>query len=283
LRAFLERINGGPMKIVKKIILKLLSKFGYKIIRINASDVKFENFKNLTEAYEKIFIETRDTKLIKRDEIRPKLLARLLGTPPSEAYFIIEALAKIEMLDGDVCEFGVAQGATSALIANEIKKQDKNLHLFDSFEGLPKPSNKDQLKDDVFSLGNIEAYAGSMSLPEEMVISRLKEISFPESRYIIHKGFIKELIQNDKKMPTKVSFAYLDFDFYEPTKTVLDFLDKVTPSDAIIIVDDYNYFSTGVKTVVDEFVKSKNANKHTYDLQIPDIEYGYFVILIKRG
>ena len=122
-----------------------------------------------------------------------------------------------------------------------------------------------------------------MSLPEEMVISRLKEISFPESRYIIHKGFIKELIQNDKKMPTKVSFAYLDFDFYEPTKTVLDFLDKVTPSDAIIIVDDYNYFSTGVKTVVDEFVKSKNANKHTYDLQIPDIEYGYFVILIKRG
>jgi hypothetical protein len=176
----------------------------------------------------------------------------------------------------------VAQGSTSALIANEIKKQDKKLHLFDSFEGLPRPSSKDQLKVDIFSLGSIKAYTGTMSCSETMVISRLKELSFPENRYIIHKGFIEELIQKDKKMPEKVSFAYVDFDFYEQIMIALNFLDKVTATGAIIIVDDYDYFSTGSKIAVDEFVKGKNVNRKIYDVEIPDSAYGYFAILTKK-
>lgn len=207
----------------------------------------------------------------------------LIGTLPGEAYFIIEALAKSKKIDGDICEFGVAQGSTSALIANEIKKQDNILHLFDSFEGLPRPSSKDQLKNDIFSLGNIKAYTGTMSCSETMVMSKLKELSFPENRYIIHKGFFtEELIQRDKKMPEKVSFAYVDFDFYEPIMTALNFLDKVTASGAIIIVDDYDYFSTGSKIAVDEFVKRKNLNRKIYDIEIPDPTYGHFVILTKK-
>ena len=83
-------------------------------------------------------------------------------------------------MDGDVCEFCVAQGETSALIANEISGcLEKILHLFDSFEGLPKPSDKDKLKDDIFALGNIDKYAGTMKCPEAMVLSRLAAISFP--------------------------------------------------------------------------------------------------------
>jgi hypothetical protein len=35
---------------------------------------------------------------------------------------------------------GIAQCATSALIANEISSSKKNLWLFDSFKGLPKPT-----------------------------------------------------------------------------------------------------------------------------------------------
>jgi hypothetical protein len=267
---------------LKKFIRKILSNFGFKLIKTNVPEVRFENFINLAQAYEKKLNEISGTKFIKYDEIRPKLLGRLLGTPPSEAYFIIEALEKSKTINGDICEFGVAQGSTSALIANEIKKQDKKLHLFDSFEGLPRPSSKDQLKVDIFSLGNIKAYTGTMSCSETMVISRLKELSFPENRYIIHKGFIEELIQKDKKMPEKVSFAYVDFDFYEPIMIALNFLDKVTASGAIIIVDDYDYFSTGSKIAVDEFVKGKNVNRKIYNIEIPDSTYGHFAILTKK-
>jgi hypothetical protein len=242
--------------------------------------IHFDNFQNLTMAYEKIF--DNDHKLILPNKTRPKLLARLLGTLPSEAYFIIQSIAKCKDIVGDVCEFGVAQGETSALIANEIFEfSHKKLHLFDSFEGLPKPSAKDKLKDDIFLLGNIEAYTGTMSFPEDMVRNRLHAISFPSKRYVIHKGFIEQLIYNDKSLPQKVCFAYLDFDFYEPIKIALEFLDTVISNGEIIIVDDYDFFSTGVKIAVDEFLESRASSCSDYDFFVPDACFGKFAILTR--
>src|SRR5665647_1170768 len=52
----------------------------------------FCNFVNLAQAYEQRLNGSGN--LIVANEIRSKLLARLDGTPPSEAYFIVHALAK---------------------------------------------------------------------------------------------------------------------------------------------------------------------------------------------
>jgi len=268
------------MNFAEKII-KLFASLCYSINRYDENTVRFECFKNLSNAYE-ILLNNSNNNKIEQNDTRSKLLARLQGTPPSEAYFIIESLANTRMVTGDVCEFGVAQGLTSALIANEIVKSNKVLHLFDSFEGLPKPSNKDELKDDIFSLGKIEAYKGTMACPENMVISNLKDISFDENRYEIHKGFIEELIHYDKNLPKKVSFAYLDFDFYEPIKIVLNFLDTVTEKGSIIMVDDYDFFSTGVKKAVDEFILEKNKQAKIYGIFIPDKRFGCFAIIIRN-
>ena len=272
------------MKIIKKTIRKILAALGYELTRSSypTAETRFNNFVNLAQAYEQRLNETE--KLILPNEIRHKLLARLLGTPPSEAYYIIQALARCKDVDGDLCEFGVAQGETSALIANEVAlSSDKILHLFDSFEGLPKPSEKDVLINDIGSMGSIEAYSGTMSCPENKVRNRLKTIAYPADRYIIHKGFIEQLIGNDKKLPKKVSFAYVDFDFYEPIKLSLEFLHQVTPSGAIIIVDDYYFFSAGSKIAVDEFIEDKNSSEICYECFVPDIIYGHFAILTKKA
>ena len=267
---------------IKNIIRRILSKFGFEIRRIEGPHARYENFLNLSRAYEYKLNETNDI-IIKNDQ-RPKLMARLLGTPPSEAYFIVQALAHCREIKGDICEFGVAQGETSALIANEMMQdENKLLHLFDSFEGLPKPSEKDILKDDIFQLGSMEAYQGEMSCPEDMVISRLKAVGFPSKRYRIHKGFIEDVINNRGVLPQEVSFAYVDFDFYEPIKVALEFLHEVTPVGAMIVVDDYNYFSTGSKTALDEFLNEKNSGSLIYDCEIPNEEYGYFAILTRVG
>ena len=270
------------MKIIKQALRKTLAAFGYEILPAGVPKVRFENFANLALAYEHSI--SRSGVILLPNEIRPKLLARLLGTPPSEAYFILQALAKCKDLPGDVCEFGVAQGETSALIANEIASQgSKRLHLFDSFEGLPQPTDKDKLIDDIFSLGSIEAYAGTMSCPEDMVKSRMKAIGFPESRFVIHKGFIEMLIDSGAELPKDVSFAYVDFDFYEPILIALNYLHEVTPKGAIIIVDDYDFFSTGSKSAVDEFMASKNIIGKNYECFIPDKTLGYFVVLQKTS
>ena len=270
------------MKIVKNAIKQILAAFGYEPRRSANITVCYENFVNLTKSYEQKLND--DDAYILPNEVRPKLLARLLGTPPSEAYFIVQALSKCKNVSGDVCEFGVAQGETSALIANEIAQHgNKRLHLFDSFEGLPKPSAKDQLKDDIFSLGNIEAYAGTMNCPEDMVRTRLEAIAFPTTRYIIHKGFIEKSIYNKEALPKEVCFAYVDFDFYEPIKIALDFLHGVSPSGAIFIVDDYDFFSTGAKTAVDEFINAHATTGTTYECLVPDTIFGHFAVLTKKG
>jgi len=105
-------------------------------------------------------------------------MTQLKGTPPSEALHLVWHLNRVLHLEGDVCEFGIAQGATSALIANEIRGTEKELWLFDSFEGLPMPTGKDILIDDIFSLGSIEKYQGTMACGQEQVIGRLNSISF---------------------------------------------------------------------------------------------------------
>lgn len=271
------------MRIVKRIVKRLISDLGYEIRSRKEVLVRFDNFRNLATAYEFLLNRTTGDNPVLQDKTRQKLLARLLGTPPSESYAIVEALVRTKTLDGDVCEFGVAQGETSALIANEILPTGKILHLFDSFEGLPEPSGKDRLIDDIFSLGSIQAYAGRMSCPEGMVVSRLSEISFPSSRYCIHKGFIEDLIRVDDNLPGEVSFAYVDFDFYEPTKIALRFLHNVTQLGGIIIVDDYNFFSTGPKTALDEFVKEKDPVHKTYEVMIPDRRIGCFAVLTRKS
>jgi hypothetical protein len=219
--------------------------------------------------------------MIPPNENRATMMTKLLGTHLPEAYFIIEAIAKTNVVLGDVCEFGVAQGKTSALIANEIRKTDKKLHLFDSFKGLPKPTAKDKLKDDIFGLGTIEEYEGKMNCNKQLVVQHLKEIPFNNQRYVIHEGFIEKLIREDNNFPYKVSFAYIDFDFYEPILIALNFLHNVTSQGGIFIIDDYDYFSTGVKSAIDEFISDKNKIEKYYDIEIPEKCFGSFVILYK--
>jgi len=71
--------------VLKRAIKRLFSALGYGIVRQD-DFARIDNFVNLVGAYEQLLNESRGQKLVGSDENRPKLLARLLGTPPSEAY-----------------------------------------------------------------------------------------------------------------------------------------------------------------------------------------------------
>lgn len=268
------------MSPLKRFVRRLFERAGYRLIPSSSRWIESEKLEGLAQAYEGRLNEIE--RLIPPNALRIKLLTRLLGTPVAEAYYIIQGLARTKHLEGSVCEFGVAQGETSALIANEIHSGSKALHLFDSFEGLPAPTEEDQLKDDIFALGSMAAYAGTMSCSEEMVRVRLNAISFPPDRTVIHKGFIEPVLKANQLLPSKVSFAYVDFDFYEPIKVTLNFLDHVVEPGSVIVVDDYDFFSTGAKTATDEFLADKNRENVRYEIVVPEKRYGYFAILTRR-
>lgn len=261
---------------LKSLFKKILKSKGYYL---SLSDPSGNN-KN-TQPLAELIILARNSILpdlpVDNNEWRLELLHKLIGTNPTEALYIIDAISKVSMISGDVCEFGIAQGATSALIANELRNGNKKLWLFDSFKGLPKPTDKDKLIDDFFNLGDIHAYEGSMAFDVYRVKDRLREISIDEKNINIVAGFIEETINNNQ-LPEQVSFAYVDFDFYEPIKIALNYLHRVVAAGGIIIVDDYDFFSTGAKTAVDEFMAEYTD---AYNLLVPQKELGHFAVLTK--
>lgn len=258
------------------LISKLIAKRGWIISRINEQNPYLVQYKTVIEEMQGCFSELIFPELPPCDR-RVELMAKLIGTQVSEAMYILEFLHKSLKLEGDVCEFGVAQGATSALLANEIRTTQKNLWLFDSFKGLPKPTEKDLLINDIFNLGSIDKYEGTMCHQIDEVKSRLKEISFPFSRVQIVPGFIEDTI-NYANLPNKVCFAYMDFDFYNPTLIALKFLDKHLLSGGIAIVDDYGFFSSGVKTAVDQIMQERLGY---FEMALPYKFAGHFCILRK--
>lgn len=260
-------------KLLKRSLLRLVTRQGKNIL------ISREKFNEQLIAYEYQLDRSGDLPISSQTKERYDLVTRLQGTQFGEAYEIISALHKTSHMSGAVCEFGVAQGETSALIAHEIASDGRDLHLFDSFEGLPRPTEQDQLKDDIFNLGSMDAYEGQMSVPIEAVKSRLKDIGFPEGRTIIHKGFFNDIINEPKQMPAEISFAYVDFDLYEPIKEVLNFVKSTIQVNGIIIVDDYDWFSTGAKTAVDEFLTKENAVKTVYNFEVASNLLGHFCIL----
>lgn len=233
-------------------IKSLLNKFTYK----NDFLLLKKNFNELISyEIEKLYSKTKiekDHKIGLIDNLK-----ELLGTSIVEGLIIIESLLKTKNIVGDVCEFGVAQGKTSKLIANVIKKSSKRIFLFDSFQGLPKPSIHDELIDDIFNLGKIEVYEGKMSHSKKKVKNELKKIKFPKNRIVINEGFFNKNSAENFKYPKKISFAYIDFDFYQPIIDVLKIIEKKLVKNSIIIVDDYDFFSSGVKKAVDEWLRDK--------------------------
>lgn len=89
------------------------------------------------------------------------------------------------------------------------------------------------------------------------------------------------MLTTSTSLPSKVSFAYVDFDFYEPILLALNFIHPIMDPGGIMIVDDYNFFSTGSKTEVDEWVAEQNATSPVYELTVPDEALGYFAVLRK--
>lgn len=213
---------------------------------------------------------------LRDDNQRFVQLAKLIGTSISEGLFACDQLNRALSTLGDVCEFGVAQGATSALLANELKETDRKLWLYDSFEGLPPPSREDILINDIFNLGSMEKYAGTMACGENDVRSRLAEAGVPENRYQIVKGYFSN--GPETKGPDTISFAYVDFDFYKPILEALEFIDARAPSGCRVIVDDYGWFSAGAQKAVDEFV-SRNSDK--WKMMLPPEFCGKFCMLRK--
>jgi O-methyltransferase len=245
-----------PMSILRSTASKVLGRLGY----VAVPHQEWQHLRTMRSVHKGDVVEIEELYRhfvfpdLPRDARRADALHDLHGTTVGEAIYIVHHLHRALAVAGDVCEFGCKEGATSRLLAQEIlPHRDRTLWLFDSFEGLPEPSEKDRLIDDIAGLGSITAYRGHMRATADQVRDKLAEVPFPPERTRLIKGWIGETLATPD-VPTSVCFAYVDFDFYEPIRDALAFLGRTMPPGGRIVVDDYGFFSEGAQVAADEFV-----------------------------
>lgn len=143
---------------------------------------------------------------------------------------LLDRLVDTKLVDGAVLELGCHMGLTSVYIRRVLDrlKSKKEMHVYDSFEGLPEKKLEDT------TATNARFLNGSMSVNEEALIEKFKieKLKVP----IIHKGWFK-----DVDYPERISFVFLDGDFYQ---SILDGLTKVVPHmspGGIICIHDYKW------------------------------------------
>lgn len=158
-----------------------------------------------------------------------------------EAFFIHSVARAQATRPGDFAEVGVYQGSTARIIC-EVKG-DKHLRLFDTFEGLPKDSDKDP------GVHKERQYACSL----ESVQQYLAE--FPNVTY--HKGLFPDSTHDVPE--SQYAFVHFDVDLYEGTKACLEyFYPRMIPG-GILLSHDYSILA-GVQTAFTEFLADKEES-----------------------
>ena len=147
-------------------------------------------------------------------------------------------------------EFGCYVGTTSVFIADHLKLSNKQFYVYDSFEGLPEKTRYD------ISPAGEQFQPGELAATKRQFIKNFKQLNLPLP--IIKKGWFSNLSPDD--LPLKISFAFLDGDYYE---SILDPLKLIWPRlapGAIIVVDDYaNEALPGAAKAVNEWLMTHRA------------------------
>lgn len=183
-------------------------------------------------------------------------------TSPGRILTLLHAVQYVvsNKIPGDFVECGVWRGGSSmamGLMLLTLGDKERNIYLYDTFAGMPLPTEFDtnlwgesaierhqQLSGS--SAGSEWAYASFADVSNNMCSTGL-----PESRYCLVEGLVENTIPT--KAPDIISILRLDTDWYESTRHELEHLVRRMPRGGVVIVDDYGHWK-GSKKAVDEFL-----------------------------
>ncbi|MFK7800831.1 MAG: TylF/MycF/NovP-related O-methyltransferase [Anaerolineae bacterium] len=182
----------------------------------------------------------------------------------SELYDIIKSL-EAQDVAGEFIEAGCALGG-SAVVISAAKQQARPFHLYDTFEMIPPPSEKDgedvHERYEIITQGKAtgisgDTYYGYQDNLLDEVTNTFTEFQLPTAAHNItmHKGLFEDTLSVDHP----VAMAHLDCDWYE---SVLVCLQQIVPNltvGGLLIIDDYNDWS-GCKQAIDEYFSDKQAD-----------------------
>jgi hypothetical protein len=163
-------------------------------------------------------------------------------------------LARLNGIDGDVVECGVAGGESLAMFASLVRTrgEDRVIWGFDSWSGLPEPSGADQ--------GEASKAAGGMFgwASVGLVEAELRAHGFDDEEIERHVRLVRgEFGTTLVRFPDRsIALLHVDADLYASYQAALDHLWSKVTVGGIAAFDEYEDASTwpGARRAVDEFL-----------------------------
>jgi O-methyltransferase len=166
-------------------------------------------------------------------------------------------------IPGALVECGVWRGG-NMMLAKQLclnARTQRRLYLYDTFAGMPEPSEKDvsfagrPASADYESKkreGHVDwAYASLNDVKQNFERAGLMDGSIA-----FIAGKVEETLLDPANIPDQIALLRLDTDWYESTKAELEILYPRLIRGGILIIDDYGHWK-GARTAFDEYFAGK--------------------------
>lgn len=185
-------------------------------------------------------------------------------TSPARIFGLIEAVKYVSRqgITGDIVECGVWKGGSMLAAAEtlvSLKDTGRTLYLYDTFEGMPAPTEEDLDFSGTKAATLLEERKANKDEDVVWAYSALDTVkstmglcSYPaqQTKYVV--GKVEDTIP--ATVPASIAILRLDTDWYESTKHELIHLFPRLQQGGVLIIDDYGHWQ-GARKAVDEYFR----------------------------
>lgn len=226
---------------IKQTIQNLLEKKGYSIIKTSGK----EKYRDMEEQFMRYYNQC-------------KTYTRTSIERMYSIYKSVEFITEHD-IEGDLVECGTWRGGSAMMMALSLKgfnSLKKNIYLYDTFEGMSAPTDKDVTFDGEAASVLLEASQDDKensvwcASSVEEVRHNLLNTGYPSEKFQFIKGKVEDTIP--VQAPEKISLLRLDTDWYESTYHELKYLYPLLVKNGVLIIDDYGHWK-GAREATDNY------------------------------
>lgn len=195
------------------------------------------------------------------NKLKVNLCFRLLphtmgGTKALENAFEVVSIVEAGGIKGSIIECGVAEGGTAAMLymaSEKLGTAKREFWFFDSFEGLPEPTNDDYIGEKTGEFIRPLPKGSCLGTIEQVQELMFDKLDFDKQRVNLIKGWFQDTVPAfKKKVKQPIAILRLDGDWYESTKIPLQNFYESISIGGVVIIDDY-LTCFGSRKATDEF------------------------------
>ena len=156
-------------------------------------------------------------------------------------------------IPGAAVECGVWRGGSMQAVAWTLLDagvDDRDLHLYDTFEGMSEPTGADVQTSSRAKAADLLARGKARCIADlDDVRLGMSETGYPSERIHFHQGKVEDTIP--EQAPEQISLLRLDTDWYESTKHEFEHLYPRLSPGGVLIIDDFGSWDGARKATLE--------------------------------